>query len=264
MDRKIVFFDIDGTILDEESNIIPQSTLDAIIKLKENGHLAFINTGRTECILPKELREVGFDGFVCGCGTYIQYKDEVLLDIELGKELSKEIALDFEKYKLDGVGEGRKYIFFPNSEDINHGEVIKIKKDLIEEGFPIKSLSDVKDLFFDKFILFVNEDSDFKGFYEKYKGRLDFIERSEDFYEVVPKGYSKASGIEFLINHLDIPHENTFAIGDSTNDLSMLEYVENSIAMGNSNEKLFPLVSYVTKDIMEDGIYHALSHYGII
>ncbi|SJU18427.1 Uncharacterized phosphatase YwpJ [Clostridioides difficile] len=66
------------------------------------------------------------------------------------------------------------------------------------------------------------------------------------------------------MDYLDIPLENTYAIGDSTNDLSMLEYVENSIAMGNSNPILFNLVSFVTKNVDDDGIYHALKHYEII
>ena len=80
----------------------------------------------------------------------------------------------------------------------------------------------------------------------------------------MPKGFSKASGIEFLIKELNIPYENTYAIGDSTNDLSMLQYAKNSIAMGNSNPVLFDLVSYVTDDIEKDGIYNALKHYSLI
>ena len=63
---------------------------------------------------------------------------------------------------------------------------------------------------------------------------------------------------------INIPFENTYAIGDSTNDLPMLKYVKNSIAMGNSNPLLFDLVSYVTTDIEEDGIYKALKHYSLI
>jgi hydroxymethylpyrimidine pyrophosphatase-like HAD family hydrolase len=44
----------------------------------------------------------------------------------------------------------------------------------------------------------------------------------------------------------------------------MLEYVKNSIAMGNGNPLLFDLVSFVTKDIEDDGIDYALKHYKII
>lgn len=108
------------------------------------------------------------------------------------------------------------------------------------------------------------EASDFEAFHNVFKNTLEFILRGEGFYELVPLEFSKATGIKHLIEHLDIPHQNTYAIGDSTNDLSMLEYVKNSIAMGNSNPLLFDLVSFVTKDIEEDGIEYALNYYNII
>ena len=57
--------------------------------------------------------------------------------------------------------------------------------------------------------------------------------------------------------------ENAFAVGDSMNDLPMLEAVPNSIAMGGA-EVIYPYVSFVTKPIEEDGIEYALAHFGII
>ena len=72
-DRKIVFFDIDGTLIDGPTHQIPQSAVEAIRKLRENGHLAFINTGRTLVSIEPRIREIGFDGLVCGCGTHIYY-----------------------------------------------------------------------------------------------------------------------------------------------------------------------------------------------
>ena len=45
---KTVFFDIDGTIWDDDM-VIPESTLEAVATLKANGHLAFICTGRATC-----------------------------------------------------------------------------------------------------------------------------------------------------------------------------------------------------------------------
>lgn len=53
-------------------------------------------------------------------------------------------------------------------------------------------------------------------------------------------------------------------MGDSENDLDMLKAVKNSIAMGNAKEEILTYCSYVTKGIEEDGIYHALKHFGII
>ena len=59
-DRKLVFFDIDGTLVDGPTHQIPQSAVEAIRKLRENGHLAFINTGRTLVSIEPRIREIGF------------------------------------------------------------------------------------------------------------------------------------------------------------------------------------------------------------
>lgn len=47
MSRKMLFFDIDGTLVAEGTHYLPQSAVNAIRKARENGHLVFINTGRT-------------------------------------------------------------------------------------------------------------------------------------------------------------------------------------------------------------------------
>ena len=74
----------------------------------------------------------------------------------------------------------------------------------------------------------------------------------------------KVSGIDFLVDYLNIEKENTFAFGDSNNDISMLEHVENSIVMGNGNPDLFKKATFVTKNIDEDGIEYAMKHFNII
>ncbi len=68
---------------------------------------------------------------------------------------------------------------------------------------------------------------------------------------------------EYYVYHI-IPHENTFAFGDSANDLEMLAYVAHSIAMGNGTDKVKNTAEYVTRSVDEDGILHGLKHYGLI
>ena len=264
MNKNIIFFDIDGTIISEKTRLIPNSTKEAINKIREKGHLAFINTGRPISEITPQIRDLGFDGYVCGCGTYIEYNNEVLLYKSLGKELSKEIALDINKYNLEAILEGSEKIYFDKPENITHKVILDIIDQHKHEGFFKPRTWYEDDVDIDKLVIFLTENSNLKDFYEKYKDIFDFIKRDEDFYELVPLGYSKASGIEYLLNKLNIPHKNTYAIGDSTNDLSMLNYVENSIAMGNSHPKLFESVSYITKEVDEDGIYLALKHYNMI
>ena len=262
MKQNIIFFDIDGTIINETTGLIPQSTAKAIKKAKANGHLTFINTGRPISEISNSLRNLNFDGYVCGCGTYIEYKDKELFYTSLGNFLSKKIASKIREYHLDGILEGKNDIYYDTN--IRSEKVIRIKNEHSKLGFYKGSTFDDPEINFDKFVIWTNELSDFNSFYEEFKDVFEFIKRDIDFYEVIPLGYSKASGIKYLMDHLNIPFENTYAIGDSTNDLSMLEYVKNSIAMGNSNPLLFDLVSFITRDIEEDGIAHALKHYGII
>ena len=83
-------------------------------------------------------------------------------------------------------------------------------------------------------------------------------------WEIVPKGCSKATGIQRLMDYYNVPLEDCYAVGDSTNDLSMLEFVPNSIAMGNSMKEILPYCAYQTADLEDDGIEKALKHYGII
>ena len=63
---------------------------------------------------------------------------------------------------------------------------------------------------------------------------------------------------------LGIAREDTFAIGDSVNDLAMLEYAGHGIAMGNGTPEAKQVADYVTTELADDGIYHALAHFGLI
>ena len=74
--RKALFFDIDGTIWDDD-RWIPDSTREAFRKMKERGHYLFISSGRTRVFIPdRELMPLGFDGILAGCGTYGEFRDE--------------------------------------------------------------------------------------------------------------------------------------------------------------------------------------------
>ncbi|MDO5516269.1 MAG: HAD family hydrolase [Clostridium sp.] len=264
MTHKIIFFDIDGTLLSETTHKIPESAKLAVKNAQENGHLLFINTGRGISNIVPSIKEMNFDGYVCGCGTYIEFKGKELFSKSFSNSFAREMIDDMHEFKIDSILEGKSGIYFDNDDLIYEKEVAETKERNIKDtSCKVKSFYD-ESLDFDKLVIWTNPNSSFDKFYDKYKDTFDFIHRENNFYELVPLGYSKATGIEFLINELDIDFNDTYALGDSTNDLTMLEYVKNSVAMGNSNPKLFDLVSYVTSDIEEDGVYNALKHYDII
>ncbi len=261
MNTKIIFFDIDGTILSHRSGQISDSTKAAIKKAQANGHLAFINTGRTLAEIDSEIIEAGFDGLVCGCGTQIIYHGTELLHTSIPADLAAMLISDLKDQKIEAVLEGRDTIYY--NFNSTHPIILKIMKYQQQRNVNIKSWDD-KELSFDKFCTWDDILESGVFFYDKYKDMFDLIDRNDRFYEIVPKGHSKATGIQFLINHLDIPHDNTYCFGDSENDLPMLKYVKNSVAMGNASQEIKDLVSYVTKDVDDDGIAHGLRHFGLI
>lgn len=261
--RKIIFFDVDGTLVTEdEYSRIPESTIRAIKKARENGHLTFINTGRTIFNLGEEIKDIGFDGYVCGCGTYIEYNGEELLHNKLDKVHCREISQLLRRYNAVPVYERSDCLFFDSYFD--ESEEIKFFKEVfLSDGVDTTRTTDEEDFSFDKFVFWCNDKSSFEAIKDEIEKDFMIIDRGEGFYENVPLGYTKATAIEILLDKLGIPLENAYAVGDSPNDLPMLKAVPNSIAMGGA-ERIYPYVSYITKPIEEDGIEYALKHFGII
>ena len=72
MSRKIVFFDIDGTLYAPDIGI-PKSAIEAIQKLLENKHIPVICTGRSKAMIPKKMIDIGFKGVIAGAGTDVYF-----------------------------------------------------------------------------------------------------------------------------------------------------------------------------------------------
>ena len=265
--RKLIFFDVDGTIATKKNgkNVVPQSAKDTIKKLQENGHLCFINTGRAFSEIDTYLKELNMDGFVCGCGTYISYKEKILFSTTIPFEIGNNLLKDFEKYNLEWLLEGKETIYCSTKPYITHiGHFKDEQKTLYPDAYNEVNPQNTSDLTFDKFCIGIHENSDFESFRKKYSNIITFIDRGNNFYETVPNGYSKATGIEFLMKYFNIEQKDTIAIGDSTNDLPMLEFAGLSIAMKNSDKMIFDVVDYITDDVFEDGIYNAMKHFKLI
>ena len=86
----------------------------------------------------------------------------------------------------------------------------------------------------------------------------------ENSADLISKGSNKATGIKKILEHYNIPLEESIAIGDSHNDIEMLEQSKISIAMGNSTDEIKQMADFVTTDIDEDGLYNAFKKYNII
>lgn len=262
MNKKIMFFDIDGTILTEDTHEIPESTKKAIQEARSKGNLAFINTGRTYFNIEKEIRDIGFDGYVCGCGTYVQVGDELVSNITLEKKACREIIDLLRKHKIDAVLEGIEDVYFDTTTHTT--EMTDLKGEFQAQGFGLKKTWDDTDFVYDKLYSRASDEADIDMFIKELGDGYDYIDRGNRFGEITPKGYSKAKGISILLDYYGLTVEDAYVFGDSSNDLAMFELVPNSVALKKCDDCIREKASFITRDIHDDGIYHGMKHYGLI
>ena len=261
--RKIAFFDIDGTLTSEIDGSIPQSAITAIQNARKHGNLMFLNTGRCFQNVEPRFLEVGFDGYVCGCGTNIYCDNKEVFYISQNHEITMEIFKAAQMADVDIAFESKKEVCFDLSRPIRHPQALRQYETYTTLGYDMPT-----DLFHpsfacDKFVIWYEHPEQLERFRKVSDLHFDCIDRGGTFREFVPHGYSKATGIQFVLDYYHIAKENAYAFGDSNNDLPMLSYLPNSVAMGNASPRsLFEQVSYVTKNASEDGIKLALEHFG--
>lgn len=263
---KIICFDIDGTLINGGNQLIPESAKAAIRKARENGHICVINTGRAKKIVGPEITgQVEFDGYLLGCGTMVIYREQVLLHETFSEDLALRIIEGLNRHRIDAILEGSEDNFCEEPEKMYtkvFADYIRRIETVFGKGF-YKSPK-VAPGNFDKFFAYADEKNKMDAFRLEFEVELDFVDRENGYYEIVPKGFSKATAIRFLADKLNIPMEDTVAIGDSNNDLPMLECAGISIAMGNSSKAVLEMADYVTTDVDKDGIWNALQWLGVL
>ncbi len=78
MTKKLIFIDMDGTLIDHKVNQIPRSALDAIRQLKEAGHVCAIATGRCPSLLYGFDQKADIDYVIASNGRYVRAYDEII------------------------------------------------------------------------------------------------------------------------------------------------------------------------------------------
>lgn len=265
MKRKAVFFDIDGTLYEAGKPIVP-STAKAIKRIRENGHLAFICTGRSRIMVPDvPVLELGFDGVVASCGTYGEYKGRELFHYPLSEAQLTAMIANFRKYNAMYILEGTEYIYYDEEmvteKDLEEDWYLKYAKNAIPENF--LPVGDVRGVGACKASIHAR-DIDPEELYGLFREEYEVLEHVFGVAEFVPKGFSKARGIELMCRELDIDLADTIAVGDSVNDVDMLKFAGMGICMENGSDVAKECADYVTTDIHEDGIYHAMEHCGVL
>lgn len=259
----VVFFDIDGTIVDDETQIIPASTVEAIHLLREHGHLPVINTGRPYGHIDPRVRAMDFRGWICACGM------EVILD---GESIFQDyptvadcawIAAEARRCGMLIQAESPTDLYYDETMTYT-GFSAREAERLARKGIRVVPFRAVPDFRFVKFVTHDAPGCRREDFIRAMEPKFEAFFHGGTMIEFIKRGNSKAIGMERLLAALGIPKEETFAIGDSGNDLPMFAAAGTTICMGGGMEVLKARADYVTEPVLEDGIFNALRHYGLI
>lgn len=278
MNQKFIFIDVDGTLFHHGQGT-PQSAINAIKQAQNIGHKVFICTGRAHCEIDKEIREIGFDGYISSCGAVVEVENKLIdvkpLEMTTLKEtvqLMNDMGID---YKLEGVEkcfltDGCYKLFSGFFFDENDRDHSKTEAYIREIG-----TRKINEYDFDpkhqiaKLSIFSQSLPTLQAFGEKIKDIYHHVlqaENESDFYggEVYDKHVSKASGIDQILNYYGADKSQSIAIGDSLNDLEMVQHCDIGIAMGNGVHQLKEVADFVTKHILEDGMQYAFQELKLI
>lgn len=255
--KKLVLFDVDGTLLDRH-NRIPPSAKEAVMALKHAGHTVALASGRSPFMLEKVKKELQLDSYVGFNGQYVVDQGALIHSNPIHPDAvsqltafaaTREHALVF----LDHTQMSCSQTYHPhvelclNSLGVTHPE----HHASFCEGRAIYQT-----------MLFC-EAKEEAAYREKFD-MLHFVRWHPFSMDVLPAGGSKAEGVSRLAARMGFQPEDVYAFGDNYNDIEMFQYAGCSIAMGNAPEALQELASHVTLPADRDGIWHGLQWTGLI
>ena len=160
--RKIAFFDIDGTITSEKNGSIPDSAVTAIRAARANGNLMFINTGRCYHNVEERFRSIGFDGYVCGCGTNIYYNSQELFYVGQSHEITKQILEQARKTNVDILFESKTEVVFDMAETLKHPDAKRQYYSFKAKHYDMSHDPEAGDFICDQFVIWFREDGQLK------------------------------------------------------------------------------------------------------
>ena len=274
MNKKLIFLDIDGTLTAPGSNVPPQSALDAIRAAQAQGHKVFLCTGRNYDML-RPLLAYGFDGAVASGGGYVFMDDQILFDCPMTEE-QKERALRLfaeggvlrtieardASYCDPGMGEFLQQCSGGNSELLRWREAL-------EKDLGIRPMAEYDGRPIYKVVFMCARAEQLAGAIRELEGEFYFL--VQDLAganclngELVNRKFDKGSGIRQVCRALDMPLSDTVGVGDSMNDLEMIETVGIGVCMANGSPNLKKRSDLVCPSVDEDGLAWAFRELGLV
>ncbi|MCR4855813.1 MAG: Cof-type HAD-IIB family hydrolase [Erysipelotrichaceae bacterium] len=256
-DIKVIFFDIDGTLLSHRTGKVPESTIRSLKQLQDNGIKVVVATGRDINEMKKlPLDGIHFNGYLTLNGNICLDENEKMFagnEIDAGEVEVLVSIFKAGKIPFVLIGEEKRYINYVDdtvikTQESTHGTIPDIGEYNGEKIYQC--------------LAFVND-----NIRQKLDDMLDncvITSWNDTGLDIIAKTGGKAAGIQKFLDKEELSRSQTMAFGDGENDLTMLKFTGTGVAMGNACDLLKKGADYVTADIDDDGIEKALKHFGLI
>lgn len=251
----VVFFDLDGTLLNEKSQVSPDVGL-AIRQLRQNGYLPVISTGRSPLEIVAAQAATGIDTFISLNGCYLEHRHKAVYRGAISRQTVHDV--------VQTVTELGDAVSFYTTDQIMTTRVTPLVKAAYESiHTPIPKPDPT---FYQHheilMLLLLTQEND--EIYAKRFPNLTYYRNGPYSIDTIQRGNSKMNGITKMIERLQLQGLPTYGFGDGPNDLTMLHYVDHPVAMGNGIDKVKAAAEFVTGSNREDGIIRGLKHYNLI
>lgn len=251
-----VFLDIDETLC-RGGGEPSQAVLEALKKLKANGHRFFYCTARTISTIPPCLMQLQPDGVVSAAGGLIVAGDAVIYDHHVPYTVVRPLVERLLKSEIPFAFETQEGFY-----RLNHFPLFADEGAYLDDLEAFDRLGtdlSVSKMTFITRPLFAQE-----AIKQQVLRHFELIVYSNGYCEAISTDVNKGMGVRMVMDYLNLLWANSYAIGDNRHDLTMFSCVETGIAMGNGDPELKEAADYITGTVQEDGAVEALKHFSLI
>ena len=275
---KIIFLDVDGTLVDYE-NKLPASAVTAIRQARSNGHRVYICTGRSRAEVYPELWDIGLDGMIGGNGSYVEDNGHVVMHQLITAEQCRRIVDWLHERGLEFYLESNNGLFA--SEHFEEAAQASMRLYSKRKGYEGADKVTVRTIF--PTMVFGGElyRDDLNKVSFMLSGYQDYLDAKAEFPDLKAgtwggkgeealfgdlgvKDIDKAVAVEALVNYLHGDMRDTIAFGDAKVDIPMLECCAYGVAMGSGGEEIRAMADLVTDDVDKDSLYKAFEKLGLL
>ena len=269
---KIVFSDIDGTITPHD-DIISDKTLKAVNLLQEYNIPIILTTARCyKDTLPiiNQLSKKPDYTIVLQGGSIIDKNGKAIIENSITTESSYKLH---HWYKNEFSKDKNSHLIMYFNDQPYSESCIQFPWKARSLIVHVKSFSDLlkQNMKLQKAILYKtdSQNSDYKLISQSFdtinQTELCILQTGKHFYEFQKQNVSKEKAIKYILDELDIKPNNTMVIGDSANDINMLNFIKQqnglSVAMGNATDNVKQYANAITSDINQGGFSKAISSF---